>query len=189
MAKVGISTGSAANAGDGSTLRDGGNIINANFTEIYDYFGDGTNLTYTGGKWVSVSAGINTLSNVGIATTNPLTPLQVEQIYGVKTGIGTFNASAGVSTDFDSFDTTSLNFQTAEYTVNVGFGTHIQSQKVLVMQNGTSAYSQEYAVMFNPSLVVSIGATMTGTTCKLQATPETGITGLTTFRFVRSTLL
>ena len=133
--------------------------------------------------------GIHTLSNVGIATTNPVTPLQVEQVYGVKTGIGTFNASAGVSTDFDSFDTTSLNFQTAEYTINVGFGTHIQSQKVLVMQNGTSAYSQEYAVMFNPSLVVSIGATMTGTTCKLQATPETGITGLTTFRFVRSTLL
>lgn len=141
------------------------------------------------GFFAQTGVGIHTLSNVGIATTNPVTPLQVEQVYGVKTGIGTFNASAGVSTDFDSFDTTSLNFQTAEYTVNVGFGTHIQSQKVLVMQNGTSAYSQEYAVMFNPSLVVSIGATMTGTTCKLQATPETGITGLTTFRFVRSTLL
>ena len=141
------------------------------------------------GFFAQTGVGIHTLSNVGIATTNPVTPLQVEQVYGVKTGIGTFNASAGVSTDFDSFDTTSLNFQTAEYTVNVGFGTHIQSQKVLVMQNGTSAYSQEYAVMFNPSLVVSIGATMTGTTCKLQATPETGITGLPTFRFVRSTLL
>mgnify|MGYP001494585114 CR=1 FL=1 len=141
------------------------------------------------GFFAQTGVGIHTLSNVGIATTNPVTPLQVEQVYGVKTGIGTFNASAGVSTDFDSFDTTSLNFQTAEYTINVGFGTHIQSQKVLVMQNGTSAYSQEYAVMFNPSLVVSIGATMTGTTCKLQATPETGITGLTTFRFVRSTLL
>ena len=95
----------------------------------------------------------------------------------------------GVAADLDSFDTSSLNFQTAEYTINVGFGTYIQSQKVLVMQNGTTAYSQEYAVMYNPDLVVSIGATMTGTTCKLQATPETGITGLTTYRFVRTTLL
>ena len=100
--------------------------------------------------------------NVGIATTNPLTPLQIEDVYGVKTGIGTFNAVVGLSTDLDSFDTSSVNFQTAEYTINVGYGTYIQSQKVLVMQNGTSAYSQEYAVMYNPELVASIGATMTG---------------------------
>ena len=141
------------------------------------------------GYWEQTVVGINTISNVGIATTNPLTPLQIEEVYGVKTGIGTFNSVVGVTADLDSFDTSSLNFQTAEYTINVGFGTYIQSQKVLVMQNGTTAYSQEYAVMYNPELVVSIGATMTGTTCKLQATPETGITGLTTYRFVRTTLL
>ena len=141
------------------------------------------------GYWEQTGVGINTVSNVGIATTNPLTPLQIEDVYGVKTGIGTFNAVVGLSTDLDSFDTSSLNFQTAEYTINVGYGTYIQSQKVLVMQNGTSAYSQEYAVMYNPELVVSIGATMTGTTCKVQATPESGITGLTTYRFVRTTLL
>ena len=141
------------------------------------------------GYWEQTVVGINTISNVGIATTNPLTPLQIEEVYGVKTGIGTFDSVVGVTADLDSFDTSSLNFQTAEYTINVGFGTYIQSQKVLVMQNGTTAYSQEYAVMYNPELVVSIGATMTGTTCKLQATPETGITGLTTYRFVRTTLL
>lgn len=141
------------------------------------------------GYWEQTAVGINTISNVGIATTNPLTPLQIEDVYGIKTGIGTFDAVVGVAADLDSFDTSSLNFQTAEYTINVGFGTYIQSQKVLVMQNGTTAYSQEYAVMYNPDLVVSIGATMTGTTCKLQATPETGITGLTTYRFVRTTLL
>ena len=141
------------------------------------------------GYWEQTEVGINTISNVGIATTNPLTPLQIEEVFGIKTGIGTFDAVVGVAADLDSFDTSSLNFQTAEYTINVGFGTYIQSQKVLVMQNGTTAYSQEYAVMYNPDLVVSIGATMTGTTCKLQATPETGITGLTTYRFVRTTLL
>ena len=89
MALVGINTGSAANAGDGSTLRAGANIVNANFTEIYDYFGDGTNLTFTGGNWVEVSAGINTLNYVGIGTTNPTDPLTVRgsaNISGVVTG-------------------------------------------------------------------------------------------------------
>ena len=38
MAKVGINTGTSANAGDGSTLRAGANIINANFNELYDAY-------------------------------------------------------------------------------------------------------------------------------------------------------
>jgi hypothetical protein len=57
------------------------------------------------------------------------------------------------------------------------------------MQNGTTAYSQEYAIMYDPSIVVSVGATVSAGVCKLQATPEAGVTGLTTYRFVRTTLL
>ena len=90
MALVGINTGTAANAGDGSTLRAGANIVNANFTEIYDYFGDGTNLTFTGGNWVEVATGINTLSNIGIGTTNPSDPLTV---YGAANIIGVITAT------------------------------------------------------------------------------------------------
>ena len=88
MALVGINTGSAANAGDGSTLRAGANIINANFTEIYDYFGNGSTLSFSGGNWVEVATGINTLSNIGIGTTNPANPLTVlgaANIIGVVT--------------------------------------------------------------------------------------------------------
>ena len=72
MAYVGLNTGTAANAGDGSTLRAGANIVNANFTEIYEYFGDGSTLSFSGGNWIEVATGINTLSYVGIATTNPV---------------------------------------------------------------------------------------------------------------------
>ena len=99
MAYVGLNTGSAANAGDGSTLRAGANIVNANFSEIYTYFGDGTNLSFSGGNWVEVATGINTLSYVGIGTTNPTDPLTVlgaGNIAGVLTatkfsGIGSFS--------------------------------------------------------------------------------------------------
>ena len=98
MAYVGLNTGSAANAGDGSTLRAGGNIVNANFKEIYTYFGDGTNLSFSGGNWVDVATGINTLSNIGVGTTNPRNALEVlgsANISGVITassfsGIGSF---------------------------------------------------------------------------------------------------
>ena len=98
MAHVGLDTGTAANAGDGSTLRAGANIVNANFKEIYNYFGDGSTLSFSGGNWIEVATGINTLSNVGIATTNPSDPLTVlgaANISGVITassfsGIGSF---------------------------------------------------------------------------------------------------
>ena len=44
MSKQGISTGSAPNDGTGDTLLAGTIKINDNFNEIYDKFGDGTNL-------------------------------------------------------------------------------------------------------------------------------------------------
>ena len=102
MAYVGLDTGTAANAGDGSTLRAGGNIVNANFQEIYTYFGDGSTLSFSGGNWVDVATGINTLSNIGVGTTNPSDPLTVlgaANISGVVTAssfVGILSASDAV---------------------------------------------------------------------------------------------
>ena len=66
MSKVGINTGSAPNAGDGSSLLAGANAINANFNELYTLLGDGSTLvsgvaTVTGGD-IDVT-GIVTASN------------------------------------------------------------------------------------------------------------------------------
>ena len=113
--------------------------------------------------------------------------LQVER-YGVATGFGTFNASAGITTDIDTFTISATDFKTAEYTLHFIRAGNIQAQKVLVMQNGTTAYSQEYAIMSEPNLIVSVGATVSGGLCRLQVTPETGISGLTTYRFTRETM-
>ena len=44
MAKQTINVGTTANDGTGSTIRSGGQIINANFTEIYTALGNGTTL-------------------------------------------------------------------------------------------------------------------------------------------------
>ena len=45
MAKEIISTGSAANDGNGDTLRSAGTKINSNFSELYSKLGDGTDLS------------------------------------------------------------------------------------------------------------------------------------------------
>jgi hypothetical protein len=94
MAKLGINTGIVPDDGLGDSLLNGAVKINGNFDEIYTYFGDGTNLTFTGGsssQWDTTSSGIHTLSNVGIGTTNPTENLTVfgdARVTGILT-IGT----------------------------------------------------------------------------------------------------
>ena len=141
------------------------------------------------GLWETDAAGIHTTSKAGISTNKANTELQVGAVYGVESGIGTFAGVAGTPSTIDSFNTASLDFKTAEYTLHLGIGTYLQSQKVLLMQDGTNCYSSEYAVMTSPSAIVSVGSTISGGTVSLQATPVSGINGVITYRFVRGSLL
>ena len=100
------------------------------------------------------------------------------------TGFGTYTASAGVEQQIDSFPVAS--YSGAEYTFMIGLGTYRQSQKVLVMHDGTTAFSQEYGIMFSPEQQVSIAATISSTNVLVKFTPESGISGLTTYRFVKT---
>lgn len=68
MSKQGISTGSAPNDGTGDTLLAGTIKINDNFNEIYDRFGDGTNLV----SFVSFASTAGYSTNAGIASTSVL---------------------------------------------------------------------------------------------------------------------
>tara|TARA_B100000427_G_scaffold329217_1_gene344537 strand:- start:4140 stop:5153 length:1014 start_codon:yes stop_codon:yes gene_type:complete len=139
------------------------------------------------GYFAKTTVGINTVSNVGIGTTNPETPLQINNVYGVNTGVGTFIAVVGSAHTVDTFSPDT--FKTAEYTLHIENDSNIQSQKVSVMHNTTTAYSAEYAVMYEPNLIVSVAATVSNNNCELWLTPETGMTGLTTFRFTRDTMI
>ena len=96
MARQGISTGISSNDGTGDSLRAGAGKINSNFSEIYNYFGDGTTLNFaTSSKWDTVSSGIATVSNVGVGTTNPTSTLTVLGDVTIS-GVSTF-ASADVT--------------------------------------------------------------------------------------------
>ena len=181
---AGISTNVIGGIGSITQLRVSGL---STFTNGPVLIGTGSS-TGTASQPLQVTGGAYVSDKLGIGNTNPATPLQVET-FGVKTGVGTFIASVGVATSIDSFNVSSTDFKTAEYTIHIGVGTYTQAQKVLVMQDKSTAYSQEYAVMFNNSLIVAIGATISGSNCVIQVTPQTGISGLTTYRFIRNTLL
>jgi hypothetical protein len=130
---------------------------------------------------------VQVTGKVGIGTTVSKTPIQIDN-FGIKSGVGTFSASVGVTTDIDSFEVSTDNFRMLEYTLHVHYQSYFQAQKILVIQNGTTAYSQEYAVMSHPDLIVSAGSTISNGYCKLQVTPEIGVVGVTTYRFVRNTV-
>ena len=177
----------------------GAGVVVTGVVTATQFIGDGSLLTgiSAGGSGTGyfdnnqTNAGIHTTAaHVGLGTTNPRTPLQVEEVYGVYTDYGTFSATAGVTTTGDaSWVIATDDFKTAEYTLYFKYNDNIQSQKVLVMNDGTTAYAQEYAIMYNNDLLVSVGASVNSGTCELQWTPEPGVTGIVTYRVVRETML
>ena len=72
-----------------------------------------------------------------------------------------------------------------EYTVFVKNGSNYQSQKLLAMRDGTSVTSTQYGIMYNSDLLVQVDAAINGGNLELRVTPETGISGSTTYRLRR----
>ena len=140
-------------------------------------WGNSDNVTSSGTVWLNYATGIVTATDLQAGAHN------------LRSGSGSFTAQAGIAHTVDSFAHATENYKTAEYTVHITNGSSIQSQKILVMQDQSVAYYQEFAVMYNNNLLVSVGATISGANCVLELTPETGISGSTNYRFTRGTLL
>ena len=81
------------------------------------------------------------------------------------------------------------DFKFAEYTLHFQENENTQAQKALIIKHTSGVSIQEYAIMTDNNAIVSMGATIEDGTVKLQATPESGISGVTTYRFVRNTML
>ena len=94
MAKQTISIGSTPNDGTGSTIRDGGILINDNFNEIYTAFGNGTTLIsgVITGKLEgtdftnSIIVGHSTTGTLSDANTN--TAIGIDTMRSITSGIG-----------------------------------------------------------------------------------------------------
>jgi hypothetical protein len=130
MAKLGISTGTTPNDGLGDNLLAGAVKINSNFSEIYNRFGDGTNLTAIGGTWTSTSAGIHTLKNVGIGTTNPRFTLEVGAVGASGTTLFV-NGDARV-TGIVTIGPASITLNGISNIINVGTGITINGSTGII---------------------------------------------------------
>ena len=134
------------------------------------------------------NSGIHTTAaHVGLGTTNPSTSVQINDVYGIETESGTFTATAGAAYTANTY--TSSDFVTSEYTLFFQHASGIQSQKVLIMDDETTAYSQEYGIMYSDDLLISVGATVSSGNVELWWTPESGVSGIVTYRFTRETMI
>jgi hypothetical protein len=107
---------------------------------------------------------------------------------GITTNLsGTFTASAGSPSTINTFGYGSGDI-VVEYTVFIKNGSDFQSQKLLAMRDGTTIHSTQFAVMFSSSLLVQLDATISGGNILLRATPETGVSGSTTYKIKREVM-
>ena len=99
----------------------------------------------------------------------------------------TFTASAGTPATINTFAYHD-NDKVVEYTVYIKNGSDFQSQKLLAMRDGTTIHSTQFAVMFSSSLLVQCDATISSGNILLRATPETGVSGSTTYKIKREVM-
>ena len=88
------------------------------------------------------------------------------------------------TTDLFTFQTSS-DITTVECLLYFQNGTNIQTEKVLAVCNSTNIYSQEYAISYEGNLIVSVVSTTSGGYHRIQAVPETGITGTINYKILK----
>ena len=59
---------------------------------------------------------------------------------------------------------------------------------MLATQNQNDAYSTGYGITFNPNRIATTSTVISSGNFELRITPESGISGLTTYRFIRQTI-
>jgi len=102
---------------------------------------------------------------------------------GGTAGSGSWTAANSSNQTLDVVGNTNL---VTEYILYFDHSTGKQAQKILVMHDGSTAYSQEFAIVYTNNLLVSISANYSGNTVSLIALPESGITGTITYKFLRN---
>ena len=137
----------------------------------------------------SANAANSSVTSAGIVTALEYYGIFKGSIPGFSTvfssSSGSFSATPGTPQIIDTFAFSTHDYQIAEYTLHFVHANGIQAQKALVMQDNSVAYSNEYGVMYDSELLVSIAATVSGGNVNITATPEAGISGVTTFRWRR----
>ncbi len=112
-------------------------------------------------------------------------------VYQLNVGTGFFQASAGVAHTIATFTAPpGSNFYSLEYSLIVKNSTsNYQSETISIVGDSTVAISTEYGVIFTPTKIGFCTSEINSSEVKLYFTPQSGISGLTSYRYVRKKLL
>ena len=135
-----------------------------------NYGSDGQVLTSKGSgaavEWSTVASSVGITTNVG----------------------GSFSATAGTPSTIDTFTNYSSDDKVIEYTIYVKQGSNYQAQKLLALVDGSTIHTQQFAIMFNSSLLVQCDAIISAGNILLRVTPETGVNGSANYRVKREVM-
>ena len=151
-------------------------------------YGDGSNITELAPENIN-SGSFNGLtyvfpnSSLGIGTEyTGFNDLIVKNI-GFISGIATIDAQSGTSIVIDQ--TSNDTFKFLEYSIHFEYPNKIQVENILVTHNNVSSSHTSYASINLPSKIVTINTTVDEGFTTLEVTPQSGINGLTTYRYLK----
>ena len=80
-------------------------------------------------------------------------------------------------------------YSSAEYLVSLNLNSNYQTQKIIVMNTSSSAFSTEHSILFNSSKIGTFGVSVSSGEVQLNMVPESGMTGILTYRFIRNAIV
>ena len=98
----------------------------------------------------------------------------------------TFTATAGSAQVIQTYAVGANHL--AEYVFHVTFGSKIQSQKMIVMDNGSTVYHNEFARMMSDEKLINFSADLNSGNVRILATPQTGVNGSITIRSFKTVI-
>ena len=175
MAKQTIQIGSSANDGTGTTIRAGGDLINDNFNEIYNYLGDGSSLSATAftlvdesstesvvnlGERVLVSGGTNLTSTVSGDSVNITLNSTVTGLTSVQTETLT-NASGNLLVDSATYITEFRGGGSTDGQIQLNCRNNSHGQKIMAQPHSEGVTNEMLLPKGSNSTLVSEIATQT----------------------------
>jgi hypothetical protein len=133
-------------------------------------------------------------STIGIGTTSVYDDEQLQiKSYAITVGVTTDSITSGVTTSIDYFYND--DYSSVEYFVSLNLNSNYQTEKILIMNDSSNAFSTSYAVLFNPNRIVTFSVNVNQdqtpgrNQVNLNILPESGMTGILTYRLVRNSIL
>ena len=159
------------------TIDSSGNLSSPN-ADIDDFISVGSNIHLGNAGIITATSFVGDGSNL-----TGVTPA-----IGITTNLSDeFTASAGSPSTINTYAYGGGDI-VVEYTVFIKNGGDFQSQKLLAMRDGTTIHSTQFAVMYSSSLLVQLDAVISSGNILLRATPETGVSGSTTYKIKREVM-